>query len=80
MINVRPTYRFLTKPSRYGIPRCWAHWSAATRDVSGTGITTSTFNPALASSFYAVSASRSPIAMRERYTLMPSMVESGRAK
>jgi len=80
MMNVRPTYRFFTKPSRNGTPRFCASCSAATRLVSGTGITTSTASPRSSSSFFTCFASRSPIAMRLRYTLTPSITLSGRAK
>lgn len=36
IMNVRPTYRFLIKPSRYGSFSFCARFSAATREVSGT--------------------------------------------
>ena len=80
MMNVRPTYRFLMKPSRYGSPSFCARFSAATRDVSGTGMTTSTASPCALSTRCTSSASASPIAIRLRYTLIPSSTESGRAK
>ena len=41
MMNVRPMYRFLTSPSRYGTPSLIAIASAASRDESGTGMTES---------------------------------------
>jgi hypothetical protein len=41
-VPYREGFVFLTKPSRYGTPRFCASWRAATRDVSGTGMTTST--------------------------------------
>ena len=41
MMKVRPTYRFLTKASRYGRPSTWASCAALGRLDSGIGMTTS---------------------------------------
>ena len=41
IMNVRKTYRFLTKPSTSSLPRCCATERAATLAVSGMGITAS---------------------------------------
>ena len=80
MIKVRPMYRFFTNPSRYGRPRACARFNAATREVSGTGMTTSTVMFFSVSTRWTSFASALPIAIRLRYTLIPSRTESGRAR
>eukprot|EP00955_Chlamydomonas_euryale_P093854 364810-Chlamydomonas_euryale.AAC.10 len=71
---VRPTYRFLTRPSRYGSFRSDAIWIAAGRDPSGTGQMRSTSQPAARMR----SQIRVESASWKRYTWMPLSVESGR--
>ncbi len=45
MMKVRPTYLFLTRPSRYGRPSSADIWMAAGREPSGTGTTQSMSQP-----------------------------------
>ncbi|KAA6427591.1 MAG: hypothetical protein FRX49_02254 [Trebouxia sp. A1-2] len=45
MMKVRPTYLFLTRPSRYGRPSSADIWMAAGREPSGTGTTQSMSHP-----------------------------------
>src|SRR5207249_2866188 len=78
MMNVRPMYRFLTKPSRYFRPRLLASSNAEGRLESGIGITTSM---SCASGMPRIFlASCSPIRSRDSYTEVPSITESGRAR
>ncbi len=72
-MNVRPTYRFLIRPSSYGIPEALAKPIAAGVPESGIGITRS-------ATAGASSASRSPMRTRLVWTSLPASRESGRAK
>ena len=73
-MKVLPTYRFLTRPSAYGMRLLEAAKPcAAGMPLSGTGTTMSPWTGAC-------SASRYPIRQRAAWTLLPCSDESGLAK
>ena len=76
MMNVRPTYRFFTSPSRYGRSSSPAISIALGLDPSGTGSTTSISH----SRFLMRRASLRPSSSWNSYTEMELSVESGRAR
>ena len=72
-MKVRPTYAFLTRPTRYGMPDSSAYPIAAGMPDSGTPITRS-------ASTGCSRARVRPMATRAEYMLRPAITLSGRAR
>ena len=69
-MKVRPTYRFLTNPSPYGMPDSCEYPAAAAVAESGTPMT-------MSASTGCSLASSLPISIRLAYMSLPSMTLSG---